>query len=134
MKEIRTIAVVEDDEDDFFFTQRALRRRTGAAIVHLQGGWEAIEYLAGTGRFSDRAKYPLPEVMLVDLKMDAGTGHDILAAIRQSPPAEMPRIYILTGSNEPRDRDLVKQSGVAHGFIVKPLSEAHVERILEVGS
>lgn len=130
MNAIKTVLIVEDDEDDFFFTQRVLRRHTAAAIIHLQSGREAIDYFAGKGEFSDRTKFPLPELAFVDLKMEQGTGHDVLAAVRKNPPAPLPRIFVLTGSNEPRDRDLVKSSGVAAGYFVKPLSNDDVLRIV----
>lgn len=126
----QTIVVVEDDEDDFFFTERTLRRHTTAAIIHVQSGNAAIAYLAGGADFSDRSKFPLPDIMLVDLKMEQGTGLDVLAAVRRNPPNPLPRIYVLTGSNEPKDRELVLKSGVAEGYIVKPLSNEHVARIL----
>ena len=130
MSLVRTVVVVDDDEDDFFLTQRALRRHVQGDILHLESGRAAIDYLAGRGRYADRSAVPLPDVMLLDLKMEQGTGHDVLAAVRENPPVPLPRIYVLTGSNEPRDRELVKSSGVAAGYIVKPLSSEHVVKIL----
>jgi CheY-like chemotaxis protein len=127
---IRTILVVEDDEDDFFFTQRVLSRLVKAQVVHVQSGRAAIDYLAGEGAFADRATHPFPELVFVDLKMEQGTGHDVLASVRNRSAAARPRIFVLTGSNEPRDRELVKSSGVADGYIVKPLTADHVLRIL----
>lgn len=123
------VLVVEDDEDDFFFTQRALRRFTVGPITHVQDGGGAIDYLLARGVYADRTTYPVPDIVLLDLKMRNGTGHDVLAALRAQRPNPLPRIYVLTGSNEPKDRELVKNSGVAAGFIVKPLSAAHLTAI-----
>ncbi len=125
----RTVLVVEDDEDDFFLTERALRRFTRGRILHVESGRAAIDYLAGNGNFADRNVYPLPDIVFLDLKMDQVSGHDVLAAVRVNPPGAMPRIFVLTGSNEPRDREMVKDSGVASGYVVKPLSIEHLTSI-----
>ena len=124
-----TVLVVEDDEDDFFLTERTLRRFTRGRIVHVENGRDAIAYLMGTDRFADRAEYPFPDVVFLDLKMDPVNGHDVLAVIREKSLQPLPRIFVLTGSNEPKDRDLVKNSGVAAGYIVKPIAPAHLTNV-----
>ena len=124
-----TVLVVEDDEDDFFLTERVLRRHTSGQIFRVESGRAAIDYLSGEGNFADRKRYPLPQIMFLDLKMDQGGGHEVLAAVKQNPPLLMPRIFVLTGSNEPKDRELVKNSGVAAGYIVKPLAGEHLTSI-----
>ena len=129
MSDARVVLVVEDDEDDFFLTERTLRRFTKARILHLESGRAAMEYLAGRGPYADRAAHPMPEFVFLDLKMDQLNGHEVLAMIRENPPDPMPRIFVLTGSNEPKDRDLVKSSGVAAGYIVKPLAAEHLTSI-----
>ena len=123
------VLVVEDDEDDFFLTERTLRRFTKARIIHLESGRAAIDYFAGEKLYHDRTAYPMPEVVFLDLKMDQVTGHEVLAAVRCNPPDPLPKIYVLTGSNEPKDRELVRSSGVAAGYLVKPLSAEHLTSI-----
>ncbi len=129
MNDAQSILIVEDDEDDFFFTQRSLRKFTLAPVVHLEGGYAAIDYLAGNGSYANRDEFPLPDLMFVDLKMDAGSGHDVLAWVAANMPESRPRIFALTGSNEPRDRERVKNSGVADGYLVKPLTPEHLAGI-----
>ena len=126
MSDERVVLVVEDDEDDFFLTERTLRRFTKGRIVHLESGRAAMDYLSGRGPYADRTAHPLPKLVFLDLKMDQLNGHEVLAAIRDNPPDPMPRIFVLTGSNEPKDRELVKNSGVAAGYIVKPLAVEHL--------
>ena len=70
------------------------------------------------------------DVVFLDLKMDLVSGHEVLSAIRENPPTPLPKIFVLTGSNEPKDRELVKNSGVAAGYVVKPLSSEHLASIL----
>jgi CheY-like chemotaxis protein len=130
MSEPLGVLVVEDDEDDFFFTQRALRKFTPAPIFRVESGNAAIDYLAGAGSYANREEFPLPNLVFLDLKMDKGSGHDVLAWVQANVPAEKrPRIFVLTGSNEPRDHELVKNSGAAAGYIVKPLTAEHLQQI-----
>jgi CheY-like chemotaxis protein len=95
----------------------------------VDNGADAIAYLQGRGAFADRQKYPAAAVALLDLKMGHISGLEVLAALREDPPVPMPRIVVLTGSNEPKDRELVRNSGVAAGYIVKPLNAEHLPAI-----
>jgi CheY-like chemotaxis protein len=124
------VLVVEDDDDDFFLTQRALRKCVAADIIRVDGGRDAIDYLGGTGNYAERTKFPLPDVMFLDLKMGEVTGHDVLAWVAANLKTTAPRIFVLTGSNEARDRERVKNSGVASGYVVKPLSPEYLAKIL----
>jgi CheY-like chemotaxis protein len=123
------ILVVEDDEDDFFLTQRVLRRFTSGRIVRVESGRAAIDYLYAQGAYTDRRRHPFPAIVFLDLKMDQGGGHEVLAALRERPVTPSPAVYVLTGSNEPKDREMVRASGVAAGYMVKPLSAAHLATI-----
>jgi CheY-like chemotaxis protein len=127
------VLVVEDDEDDFFLTQRALRKFGATGILHLDSGRAAIDYLGGRGSFGDREKHPLPDFVFLDLKMNHVSGLEVLHWIRDNPGSRVPKIFVLTGSNEPRDRELVKASGVAAGYIVKPLSAEHLKLVFGTG-
>ena len=132
-----TILVVEDDEDDFFLTERVLRRLSATRVRHVENGRDAIAYLLGSGAFSNREEFPLPDIVLLDLKMAPVSGLEVLEAVKAQPPQPMPHIFVLTGSNEPKDREAVKHSGAAAGYIVKPLSPEHVKAIftaVEAGS
>lgn len=124
-----TILIAEDDEDDFFFTARMLKKATDAALFRVESGGAAIEYLAGQGQFSDRTKYPFPDMLLLDLKMDDLDGHAVLAWIRETPAHRPKQVFVLTGSGELRDRARVNASTVAAGYFVKPLSSEHLETI-----
>lgn len=123
------VLVVDDDEDDFFFTRRELRKVIAVPILHLESGRAAIDYLAGHGPYADRSVFPFPQVMFLDLKMNQVSGLEVLQWVRANIPPPAPKIFVLTGSNEPRDREIVKHTGVAAGYIVKPLSSAHLKSI-----
>jgi CheY-like chemotaxis protein len=63
------ILLVEDDENDIFFVERAIRDIRGLSLYVLRDGQEAIKYLRGDPPFDQRAKFPLPNLILLDLKM-----------------------------------------------------------------
>jgi CheY-like chemotaxis protein len=134
MKPERAVLVVEDDDDDFFFTHRILRKFTAAPVLRVTNGHAAINYLAGRGDYADRQAYPLPGFMFLDLKMDAGSGHEVLAWVQANLAMPRPAIFVLTGSNEPRDRERVKASGAAAGYIVKPLTPDHVRPFFAIAT
>ena len=125
-----TILIAEDDEDDFFFTARLLKKATSAALLRVESGGAAIDYLAGQGQYADRQKYPFPDLLLLDLKMDDMDGHAVLAWLRETPGHRPGKVFVLTGSGEMRDRERVKASTMAAGYFVKPLTPQNVETIL----
>jgi CheY-like chemotaxis protein len=128
-----TILIAEDDEDDFFFTARAFRKLADAKLVQVENGRAAMEYLSGEGRYANRTAFPFPEVMLLDLKMEAMDGHEVLDWLRRQPSCRTLKVFVLTGSGEIRDRERVKASGVAAGYFVKPLLPHDVDLILGTG-
>jgi CheY-like chemotaxis protein len=74
-----SVLLVDDSEHDRLFLRRALQATPQFVIVgELDDGEAAIEYLDGQEQFSDRTKYPFPDVMLLDLKMPRKTGHEVL--------------------------------------------------------
>lgn len=115
-----TILLVEDNEDDAFFMVQALK---DAEIVNplrqVEDGQQAIDYLAGTGQYADRAQYPLPTVVFLDLKLPLKSGHEVLQWIRAQPQFKKLIVIVLTSSNEPVDLNRSYQLG-ANSFVVKP--------------
>lgn len=115
-----TIALVEDNEDDLFFMLRALKE---AEIVNplrvLKTGREAIDYLSGRGDFADRTRFPLPFLLLLDLKLPDMSGFDILRWVRSDAITKSLPIIVLTNSGEARDLERAYQLG-SNSFLVKP--------------
>jgi CheY-like chemotaxis protein len=60
---------------------------------------EAKSYLRGAGMYADRKRFPLPNVVCTDLRMDSESGIELVAWIRaQEPPIRDLKCIILTGS------------------------------------
>ncbi len=124
-----TVLIAEDNEDDLFLSARVLAK-AGLPIPHHVGdGRQAVAYLAGEGVFADREAHPLPDILLLDLKMPGLTGHEVLEWMRRDGRFEGVRVCVLTSSDEPRDRKRVALAG-ARGYLVKPLRPGDVAEIL----
>src|SRR5207249_5534648 len=83
-------------------------------------GDEAVEYLGGTGRYQDRTRYPLPALVLLDLKLPRKNGIEVLHWLRQQPALRRLPVVVLTSSKEPNDVNRAYDQG-ANSYLVKPL-------------
>lgn len=120
MSSAPAILVVEDNEDDLFFMRRTLKAVAPKLLVRfVTDGRAALQYLRGTESFVDRAEYPLPSVVFLDLKLPFLHGLEVLAAIRSDPALQALRVFILTSSSEEKDRARAQELGV-QGYLVKP--------------
>lgn len=119
------VLLVEDDEDDLFLTRRTLAKAGISQVFHVGDGRDAISYLSGSGTYADRAQYPFPDCVLLDLKMPDVTGYEVLEWIKTQPALHPLRVFVLTSSVELRDRETVSRLGAA-GYLVKPLSTTHI--------
>ena len=112
--------LVEDNPDHVLLLQRAFKR---AKILNplqvVRSGEEAIEYLAGKGKYSNRAEFPPPALVLLDLKMPGIDGFDLLRWIRHEQGMAGLRVVVLTTSDDARDVDRAYKLG-ANSFLVKP--------------
>jgi len=117
-----TILQVEDDPNDVFFLRQAMRKAgVTAPIQVVDDGQQAIEYLSGSGRFADRKSFPLPSLVLLDLKLPHVMGFEVLKWIRQQ--LGMPMIVVVLSASE-QEADIATAYGLGtNGYLVKP-SEA----------
>jgi len=118
--EPRIWLLVEDDENDVFLMQRALRRADpGASLHRVRDGGEAKEYLLGEHRFSDRSLYPIPFVILSDLKMPRCSGLELVQWLRRQPQFRLMPFIMFSSSDQPADVALAYQDG-ANWYLAKP--------------
>lgn len=99
MSKLKLILLLEDSDDDAFFFDRALSRvGIGLQYRRAHNGQEAIDYLLGAGEFSNRECFPLPDLILVDLKMPICDGFDFLAWKRDQPSLTYIPAIVMTSS------------------------------------
>ena len=78
------VLLAEDNEDDRFLSSRTIAKAGVETVRHVPDGRQAIDYLAGHGVYADRALHPLPDILLLDLKMPRHTGHEVLEWLRRN--------------------------------------------------
>jgi len=116
------ILLVEDNRMDAELTLDAFREvRLGNTVHVAPNGQAALDYLFGRGEYADRQKYPLPDIILLDLKLPGIDGHEMLRQIRATPGLKRLPVIILTSSREEGDRALAYDTGV-NSYVVKPVS------------
>lgn len=121
MPERMTIMLVEDLEDDILLVRRAFAAVKVTTPLHVvRDGEEAIEYLEGVGKYSNRAEYPVPHLILLDLKMPKMGGIEVLRWIKLQPELKALRVVVLTSSEDISDVNEAYEAG-ANSFLVKPL-------------
>jgi CheY-like chemotaxis protein len=127
-----TILVVDDDPNDLIFIERAFRAIGVTDPVHtVSGGEEAIAYMMGEGKYSDRSKYAYPTFITTDLKMPQADGFAVLEHLRNNPEWAVIPTVVLTSS---RDLDDIKKSYMlgASSYHVKPGSTEALRHQLKV--
>jgi len=98
------ILYAEDDENDAFLANRAFEKAEILnPLVVVSDGKAAIEYLAGTGQYANRTEYPLPCLILLDLKLPRVSGLEVLKWIRSQPSVCTLPVLMLTSSNQDGD-------------------------------
>jgi len=119
------ILLIDDSENDVLLAKRALAKAgifNPLYVVH--NGEETIAYLEGAGPFSSRDEYPLPELVLLDLKMPGLNGFEVLQWIREQPNLKGLRVIVLTTSEDIHDVNRAYQMG-ANSFLMKPFDFDH---------
>ncbi len=117
-----TVLLVEDDPNDVLLVQRAFRRAAIANPLEVAtDGEQAVAYLSGEGAFQDRERYPLPRLVLLDLKLPRLSGLEVLKWIRSHPTLRKLLVVVLTSSREHTDVDRAYGEYV-NSYLVKPVS------------
>jgi CheY-like chemotaxis protein len=125
------ILLAEDDENHVFLIRRAFKK---AGLLNplyvVRDGEETIAYVQGEGQFANRDEYPLPALLLLDLKMPRQDGFQVLEWVRKQPGLKRLPVVVLTSSEDIRDVNRAYDLG-ANSFLVKPLKIEDFMRLTE---
>jgi CheY-like chemotaxis protein len=115
------ILLVDDDPNDVLLIQRAFAKAgLKDTLKTVPDGEQAIQYLSGRGVYQRREVYPLPFMVLLDLKMPRTNGFEVLEWIRSDDRLKRLLVVVLTSSNYQPDVDRAYDLG-ANSYLVKPV-------------
>ena len=122
MDKFAHILLVEDNRMDVELTLDAFKEARLLNTIHVSPhGQDALDYLFGRGKYADRIAYPIPNLVLLDLKLPGVDGFEVLRQVKSAPILKRLPVIILTSSKEEGDRALTYDIG-ANSYIVKPVS------------
>ena len=128
------VLLVEDNPSDAELTIKALRKnKIINALLHLQDGEDALDYIFATGKYADRNMGDIPKIILLDLKMPKVDGLEVLTKIKSDQRTKIIPVVLLTSSKEERDIVNSYKLGV-NSYIVKPVEfDTFVKAVSDLG-
>jgi len=133
MPNLSPVLLAEDNPNDVLLVRRAFQENRARHPLHVVGnGHEAIEYLAGADPFADRAAYPFPALLLLDLKMPVKDGLEVLRWLNQRPEIsrKLP-VVVLSSAELPNETQMAYAMDI-QACIVKPLSYAELREKIRI--
>ncbi len=123
------ILLAEDDENDALLMRVALQKAgVSRPLIVARDGQETVDYLEGRGPYADRGRFPLPALLLLDLKMPRMNGFDVLAWLQGRPELALP-VVVLSSSEVAADIEKARLLG-ADDYHVKPQEFADLLKII----
>ncbi len=121
MNDKKWILLVEDNPDDVELTLRAFRKNNVAnEVVVATDGVQALDILLGSDSKVPNGRTPLPQLVLLDLKLPKVDGLEVLRRLRAEERTRMLPVVILTSSTE--QQDLVRGYNLgANSYVRKPV-------------
>lgn len=116
--EHRIILLVDDQEPDVVLIKRAFKKSgLDYPVLSVPGGLEALAYLNGDPPYQDRTRYPLPLLVLLDVRMPLMDGFEVLRWIRHNPVLAALPVIMLTGSDEHGQEKKAHELGATSFFV-----------------
>jgi len=117
-----TILLVEDNPDHAELVMRNLEDfRVANRVIHVDDGQAALDYLNGKGGYLDRQSFPMPDLMLLDLRLPGVDGLQVLKEIKENVDLRSLPVVILTTSDAERDMATAYTYN-ANSFLTKPIN------------
>jgi len=124
---------VEDEPAHADLTKRAIRKAGNANRVDIvSDGEEALDYLYNQGKYEDKVKYPMPGLILLDIKLPGIDGIELLKKIKEDPSLRRIPVIMLTTSE--REEDIARAyNHYANSYLTKPVGfKEFEERIRQI--
>ena len=125
------ILYIEDSEEGALLFGRACNAAgVPAQFCTVQDGFAAVSYLEGDGKFADRSAYPLPDIVVLELKLPRMDGFDFLKWVRRKTEFLCLPVLVFTSSTSIEDKVRAIQEG-ATGYFIKPKNFDALVRMAE---
>jgi CheY-like chemotaxis protein len=127
------ILIVEDEPAHAELTRRAIRKAGNAnRIFIVSDGEEAFDYLYHRGGYEDTVKYPLPGLILLDIKLPGIDGIEVLKKIKEDDLLKRIPVIMLTTSE--REEDIARSyNHYANSYLTKPVGfKEFEEKIMQI--
>jgi len=121
MDKANIVLLVEDDDAHAVLIARVLEEnKVRNKVYRVSDGEEALDYLFHHGDYATKEDSPLPDLVLLDLRLPKLDGHEVLSAIKQSEELKSIPVVVLTTSGNEKD---VSQAyhNYANSYLVKPV-------------
>src|SRR5690349_12119322 len=118
---LELILLVEDNPADAWLFQRGLKKAgVTTRVERLSTGDDAVAYLEGRSPYDNRAAYPLPGIVVLDLKLPRRSGFEVLEWVRtRTGTLRLVPVIVLSSSSMPSDVNRAYDLG-ANSYLTKP--------------
>ncbi len=124
------IMVAEDDPNDLELLRHVVSENgVEVDFQSAHDGEQVINYLRGDGEFQDRSRHPVPDIIVLDLKMPRVNGFEVLQWLRQEPGLARIPVVVLSGSGLETDIEEAYRLG-ANTYFTKPGQLAELRKII----
>jgi CheY-like chemotaxis protein len=121
MTQAKHVLIAEDTDGDFFMLRKAFTRAGLDHVLHrVRDGVETLAYLTGQPPYADRKRWPVPDLLILDLLLPGLNGLDALTYLRRELKLQIP-VVVLSASLVPPEMKRALQLG-ASDYFVKPIT------------
>lgn len=126
-----TVLYAEDDTNDAFFMRHAFGKLSEAVTLQIvSNGRDVLHYLNCEGEYGDRSRYPVPSLLLLDVKMPVLSGLEVLAEVRSHP--EFAAMPVLMFSSSAQESDVAHSRRLrANAYFVKPANATQLHLVMQ---
>ena len=123
-----SILVVEDDADDYDFLKAILKNCSEkTSIQWVQDGEQAVDYLFHKGEYQDETRYPVPDLVFLDIRLPKKNGLEVAKIIKEDPRLKKLPTIMLTTSSSSADVQNAYENG-ANSYLKKPEGSQEMEQ------
>jgi len=124
------VLLVEDDLGHVELIKRSLKdHQVANKVYHVGDGEAALDYLFRRGRYADSNEYPMPHIVLLDLRLPRIDGLEVLKEIKASEQLGKIPVVVLTTSEAEKDMTKAYENN-ANSYLVKPIDFAKFTKML----